>query len=87
MNENLKLFRVYDTKTKEYLFAFNTKEKAKIIRDEKEHALPKFQEGTEGYIGGEAAMNLPPQYIIRENKHYKYRFQIRRAIDHRKGEN
>ena len=46
MNENLKLFRVYDTKTKEYLFAFNAKEKAKIIRDEKEHALPKFQEGT-----------------------------------------
>ena len=80
MNENLKLFRVYDTKTKEYLFASNTKEKAKLFRDEKEHALPKFQEGTEGYV------DLPPQYIIRENKHYKYRFQIRRAIDHRKGE-
>ena len=80
MNENLKLFRVYDTKTKEYLFAFNTKEKAKIIRNEKEHALPHFQEGTESYG------IFPPQYIIRQNKHYKYRFQIRRAMDHRKGE-
>ena len=78
MNENLKLFRVYDTKTKEYLFASNTKEKAKIFRDEKEHALPQFQELTD--------VDFPPQYIIRENKHYKYRFQIRRAIDHRKGE-
>ena len=75
MNENLKLFRIYDTQKKEYLFAFNTKEKAKIIRDEKEHALSHFK-GTD----------LPPQYQIRENKHYKYRFQIRRAMDHRKGE-
>ena len=75
MNENLKLFRVYDTKTKEYLFASNTKEKAKIFRDEKEHALPYFK-------GAE----LPPQFMIKQDKYYKYRFQIRRAIDHRKGE-
>ena len=75
MNENLKLFRVYDTKTKEYLFAFNAKEKAKIFRDEKEHAHPYF-EGAE----------LPPKFMIKQDKYYKYRFQIRRAIDHRKGE-
>ena len=75
MNENLKLFRVYDTQTKEYLFASNTKEKAKIFRDEKEHALPYFK-------GAE----LPPQFMIKQDKYYKYRFQIRRAIDHRKGE-
>ena len=80
MNENLKLFRVYDTKTKEYLHNYHKKETAKICRDEKEHALPKFQEGTEGYV------DLPAQYIIQQNKHYKYRFQIRRAMDHRKGE-
>ena len=81
MNENLKLFRVYDTKTKEYLHNYHTKETAKICRDEKEHALPQFQKGAEGYT------DLPAQFKIRENKHYKYRFQIRRAIDHRKGEN
>ena len=75
MNENLKLFRVYDTKTKEYLFASNTKEKAKIFRDEKEHALPYFKEA-----------ELPPQFMIKQDKYYKYRFQIRRAMDHRKGE-
>ena len=80
MNENLKLFRVYDTKTKEYLHNYHTKETAKICRDEKEHALPHFQEGTKNYGV------FPPQYIIREDKHYKYRFQIRRAMDHRKGE-
>ena len=74
MNENLKLFRVYDTKTKEYLFASNTKETAKICRDEKEHALPHLKE------------IQTPTIFIKTDKHYKYRFQIRRAMDHRKGE-
>ena len=81
MNENLKLFRVYDTKTKKYLSDHNEKQSAKASRNEKEHALPQFQKGAEGYT------DLPAQFKIRENKHYKYRFQIRRAIDHRKGEN
>ena len=75
MNENLKLFRVYDTKTKEYLHNYHKKETAKICRDEKEHALPYFKEA-----------ELPPQFMIKQDKYYKYRFQIRRAIDHRKGE-
>ena len=82
MYENLKLFRGYDTKTKEYLHNYHTKEIAKICRDEKEHALPHFKN-----CEGATMPPLQPKYIIQQNKHYKYRFQIRRAIDHRKGEN
>ena len=87
MNENLKLFRVYDTKAKKYLLTsnkpiiadFNTKQKAKRLRNDNEYALPHLK-NCEGAA-------LPPQYIIQQDKYYKYRFQIRRAIDHRKGEN
>ena len=75
MNENLKLFRVYDTKTKEYLSDHNEKQSAKTFRNKKEHALPHLKE------------IQTPTIFIRADKHYKYRFQIRRAIDHRKGEN
>ena len=79
MNENLKLFRVYDTKAKKYLSDHNEKQSAKASRNEKEHALPHFAKSdTEKGMA---------QHIIRLDKHYKYRFQIRRAIDHRKGEN
>ena len=69
------LFRVYDTKTKEYLFTANNKQRVKAFRNEKEYTLPHF-EGT----------TFPPNITIRHNKHYKYRFQTRRAKDHRKGE-
>ena len=69
------LFRVYDTKTKEYLFTANNKQRVKAFRNEKEYALPHF-DGT----------NSQTSFTIKQNKHYKYRFQTRRAKDHRKGE-
>jgi len=77
------LFRVYDTKTKAYLLTpdkpiiadFNTKQKAKRLRNDNEYALPHF-DGT----------TSPAYFTIKQNKHYKYRFQTRRAKDHRKGE-
>ena len=70
------LFRAYDTKAKIYLLAnFNTKQKAKKVRNDNEYALPHF-EGT----------TFPPNITIKQDKHYKYRFQTRRAKDHRKGE-
>lgn len=72
----LKLFRVYDTKEKKYLFASDKKDTAKIFRNEKEHVLPHFK-----------GRELPATSIIRSDKQYKWRFQIRRGMDHAKGEN
>jgi hypothetical protein len=83
----LKLFRIYDSASKTYLkvddnqetIFFQSKEQAKIIRDDREFRLPCFKGLVES-----------PKKALRLNdkfKDYKYRFQIKRAIDHRKGEN
>lgn len=71
----LKLFRVYDTVKKEYLFDSHEKEIAKTFRDDKEYVLPHFK-----------GKKLPATSIIRSDKQYKWRFQIKRGMDHAKGE-
>jgi hypothetical protein len=82
----LKLFRIYDSASKTYLkvddsketIFFQSKEQAKVIRDDREFRLPCFKE----FALPKKALKLSDTF-----KKYKYRFQIKRAIDHRKGEN
>ena len=83
----LKLFRIYDSASKTYLkvddsketIFFQSKEQAKELRDYREFKLPCFKELVES---PKKALKLNDTF-----KKYKYRFQIKRAIDHRKGEN